>query len=265
MNGFAINASYSRAEVWAHYFALNPYPGGGNWTTGYVRVKDDLVIFANIGTPGRTGHDFPNEYDALENEMIWYGKPSAHSGQQTFRDLFRGVIAPQVFARWDSSNTKFLYLGTPHIRDYEDNFKVQEDVSTIRLTLSFTKSLDAFTDLGPEGVFTGGNVIGQEGKRVSVVVNRYERDPALRAACLRHHGANCGVCRFSFDKVYGELGKDFCHIHHITPLSESAGEHVVDPKTDMIPLCPNCHAMIHRQVPALTPQSLRAIMEQQKS
>jgi len=265
MSSFSTNASYSQAEVWAHYFGSEPYPGGGNWASGYVRAKDDLVIFANIGIPSCTGHHFPNEYHTVENEMIWYGKPNAHSGQQTFRDLFRGVLTPQVFARWNSKKSKFLYLGSPSIKNYEDNFKVMDNFTTIKLKLSFTKSSVSLADVGPEGVPINGNASGQEGKRLSVMVNRYERDPALRAACLAYHGSNCHICGFRFEEIYGDLGRDFCHIHHITPLSEVAGERSIDVKTDMIPLCPNCHAMIHRQVPALTPELLRAIIERKTS
>jgi putative restriction endonuclease len=54
------------------------------------------------------------------------------------------------------------------------------------------------------------------------------------------------ACGLNFGKFYGVHGEGFIHVHHIKPLSES-GETKVDPKTDLIPLCPNCHAMVHKK------------------
>ena len=48
--------------------------------------------------------------------------------------------------------------------------------------------------------------------------------------------------------MYGEVGKGFIHVHHIKPISEIDKEYVVDYKKDLIPVCPNCHAMLHRKI-----------------
>ncbi|MFC1460592.1 HNH endonuclease [Microvirga arabica] len=40
-------------------------------------------------------------------------------------------------------------------------------------------------------------------------------------------------------------GQDFIHIHHKRPLSLAGGPTLIDPKTDLAPLCPNCHAIVH--------------------
>jgi 5-methylcytosine-specific restriction protein A len=54
------------------------------------------------------------------------------------------------------------------------------------------------------------------------------------------------VCGFDFEKVYGEHGSGFTEVHHLKPLSELGKETKVDPITDMVVVCPNCHRMIHR-------------------
>ncbi|MGJ1536504.1 HNH endonuclease [Sphingobacterium multivorum] len=54
-------------------------------------------------------------------------------------------------------------------------------------------------------------------------------------------------CGFNFEKAYGEWGAGIIHVHHTKPLSNGEGERVVNPLTDMIVLCPNCHSMIHRR------------------
>ncbi|HBR4060523.1 TPA: HNH endonuclease, partial [Klebsiella pneumoniae] len=85
-----------------------------------------------------------------------------------------------------------------------------------------------------------------EGAKKLVTVNSYERDPKARQACIDHYGTSCKCCGIDFEKVYGEHGKGFIHVHHIKPLHEIGEEYEVNPITDMIPLCPNCHAMVHR-------------------
>lgn len=87
---------------------------------------------------------------------------------------------------------------------------------------------------------------GVEGKSSLVVGARYERDPKLRAAALAIHGYSCAACGFNFEEFYGEYGKGFIHIHHIEPLF-SVGEQTVNPETDLVPLCANCHAITHRK------------------
>ena len=81
-----------------------------------------------------------------------------------------------------------------------------------------------------------------------VVVNRYEQDPDARRACLAHHGSGCAACGFSFEESYGEIGMDFIPVHHLVPVSQLGSSYQLDPLTDLVPLCANCHAMAHRDV-----------------
>ena len=86
-----------------------------------------------------------------------------------------------------------------------------------------------------------------EGKKRIKYGTVYERNPKLRDAALKIHGFDCKVCGINFERIYGEVGKDFIHVHHIKPIS-SSGERSVNPTTDLIPVCPNCHSMIHRKI-----------------
>ncbi|HHX3401758.1 HNH endonuclease [Klebsiella aerogenes] len=99
-----------------------------------------------------------------------------------------------------------------------------------------------------------------EGAAVQVMVNRYERDRQAREAALRYHGTRCQVCGLDMAKRYGDIGQGFIHIHHLVPLSEIKQDYRLDPKTDLIPVCPNCHAMLHRRNPPYTPEELKAQM-----
>lgn len=85
-----------------------------------------------------------------------------------------------------------------------------------------------------------------EGKAKKVYSTLYERSSKLRQQALDIHGYSCSVCGFNFLKIYGEVGRGFIHIHHLKPLAQT-GEQIVDPRTDLVPVCPNCHCMIHRE------------------
>ena len=100
-----------------------------------------------------------------------------------------------------------------------------------------------------------------EGALRRIAVNAYERDPRARQACLQHHGSSCSICGFDFESEYGEIGKGFIHVHHLRQLSEIGKAYEVDPKNDLIPVCPNCHAMLHKQVPAYSSDDLKARMQ----
>jgi hypothetical protein len=88
-----------------------------------------------------------------------------------------------------------------------------------------------------------------EGGKKTVVVNRYERSNAAREMCINHWKNSCSVCKMEFEKVYGEIGKGFIHVHHLKPISQIGKTYKVDPIKDLIPICPNCHAMIHKKRP----------------
>lgn len=84
------------------------------------------------------------------------------------------------------------------------------------------------------------------GARRSVRVNAFERDERARAACIAHYGAQCAVCDFDFGKAFGSLGGGFIHVHHITPVSTIQDpSYQIDARRDLVPVCPNCHAMLH--------------------
>lgn len=91
-----------------------------------------------------------------------------------------------------------------------------------------------------------------EGAKHQVTVNAYERNPEARRKCIAYYGPTCVVCHFNFDDFYGEEFKDYIHVHHLTPLAEVRNEYVVDPINELRPVCPNCHAVIHRKTPPYT-------------
>lgn len=90
-----------------------------------------------------------------------------------------------------------------------------------------------------------------DGAVSQITSNRYERKPANRRACIAHHLTKdnrilCKVCKIDFEERYGVIGRGYIHIHHVHPLGNKQPPQDFDPTVHLKPLCPNCHAMVHR-------------------
>lgn len=105
-----------------------------------------------------------------------------------------------------------------------------------------------------------------EGGQKQKFTTYYERDRRSRDLAVGIHGYACMVCDFNFGRFYGIWGEGFIHVHHKIPLSTQKKRGKVVPKTDMIVVCPNCHAMIHRQKDkVLTLEELQKLIKKAKS
>jgi 5-methylcytosine-specific restriction protein A len=100
----------------------------------------------------------------------------------------------------------------------------------------------------------------KEGSVLNVTVNLYERNAYARRVCIDHYGYDCCICGFNFGQTFGKMGEGFIHVHHLKPLAEIGKEYLVDPVEDLRPVCPNCHAMLHRRVPAFTLSEIQRIL-----
>lgn len=99
-----------------------------------------------------------------------------------------------------------------------------------------------------------------EGSVTTVKVNRYERNQEARRKCIEFHGCQCKICGFDFEKVYGQAGKGLIHVHHVVPISSIKEEYQIDYEKDLIPVCPNCHAMIHRKKDPYTVEEIERMI-----
>jgi hypothetical protein len=113
----------------------------------------------------------------------------------------------------------------------------------------------------PEEVPVNGGLF--EGAGYRVVVNTYERNQEARRQCIAHYGATCVVCGFNFADTYGPVAEGLIHVHHITPLADIGAEYQVNPITDLVPVCPNCHAVIHWGGVTRTIAEVQALLNQQ--
>ncbi|MFV1442676.1 HNH endonuclease [Phaeobacter sp. JH60H1] len=96
-----------------------------------------------------------------------------------------------------------------------------------------------------------------EGALSLALVRKRERNPRNRLLCLRVHGYKCFCCGIKPQFKYGPAGK-VLEVHHLQPVSQLHEEKNYDPKTDLVPLCPNCHRAVHTRRP--TPYSIEELM-----
>ena len=104
-----------------------------------------------------------------------------------------------------------------------------------------------------------------EGALVTVKANKFERNQKARRECVAKKGYQCSVCGRDFEATYGEIGKNFIHVHHLTPISTIGKEYELNVDTDLVPVCPNCHYMLHRKDPPYTIEELKDILSEVES
>ena len=98
-----------------------------------------------------------------------------------------------------------------------------------------------------------------EGAVRIVELSRAERSPHVRAACIAKWGYLCRACDMMLSDLYGPIAEKLIEIHHLVPLGDR-GERDVDPEQDVVPVCPNCHWIIHQKDPPYTVQEVKAMM-----
>lgn len=86
-----------------------------------------------------------------------------------------------------------------------------------------------------------------EGRKIAYYTTRYERSAKNRNAAIKIHGTVCQGCGFDFEKTYGEIGKGYIEVHHTQPLYKEDDVVNINPATDLICVCANCHRIIHRR------------------
>jgi 5-methylcytosine-specific restriction enzyme A len=246
---FERRAKYTRPEVKARA-GLPRDSKGGNWDTGVVEHENEFIIFTNVGTQGRTGHNYGNRWE--DTCLRWYHKGGSHLGWPSVQKLLEPDCGIHVFFR-TSNDAPFEYSGTARAIEVADT-------SPVEILWSFEKAPLVEPELSiqsPEQV-TGGDY--REGAVRQVLINAYERDRTARQVCISHYGLACVACDLRLEQRYGAVGAGFIHVHHLVPLSELGSGYKLDPIRDLRPVCPNCHAMLHRQRPPLSIEELRRII-----
>jgi 5-methylcytosine-specific restriction protein A len=99
-----------------------------------------------------------------------------------------------------------------------------------------------------------------EGAKSQIYVNKYERSRINRAICLSIHGFVCAGCDLRMSDLYGPIGEGVIHVHHIEPVSLMDSPRKLNPAVDLVPLCPNCHVIVHRKTPPIPIEELKDVL-----
>lgn len=159
-------------------------------------------------------------------------------------------------AVWKSFHSKITKVPIPESAD--SDFAVTSEWMQHGIDLVFC--LLTISDVNDNNL--NSQAVQTEGTPQEIKSIRYERNPINRELCLHMKGHSCAVCGMNFFDTYGIIGKDFIEVHHTTPVSEMDENFVLDIERDLVPLCPNCHSMVHRKKPPYSIHEMKMIMEE---
>jgi 5-methylcytosine-specific restriction protein A len=245
---FEIGKAYSKNDIY-EILKVPLERRKGAWDTGYRIWEDKIFIFANVGIPGRTGDDYNNYWDG--DIFVWEGKKTSHINQPLIKKMLRNDIEIHIFTR-TNDKSPFTYEGLASASEYQNTTPVV--VNWIFDKPDEIRDERTSYEVSPRRYFP----INAASR---VYVNKYERNPLARRECIQHYGVNCSVCNINFEKVFGQIGKGFTHVHHLSLISELDEGYVLDPIKDLIPVCPNCHSMLHRKNPPYSIEELKNIIK----
>lgn len=226
-----------------------------NWSWSFINEKKKTIIFGAWDI-----HDDGNMSLILSERWMTNGKGRKANGYPQSREHIR-LIEEEGYSlltfpmKYSEENKDIDGTGPAKIGDFEP--KVTRK-ALIKIGDDWFASDEKISVRIPEELPSVGQYT--EGASKSITVNAYERNAKARAACLSHYGYVCKVCNFNFESIYGEVGRRYMHVHHVVPLSEVRKEYTLDPLKDLVPVCPNCHAMIHKTEPPLTVAALKKQM-----
>ena len=228
----------------------------------YVRQHDALLLITHPDG-GRT-HNYGDRFDPDSGHLLYVGKglegdQSMSAENRRLRD--NDFSAAYVFKSVAPRTFHFLGLARsiemPAIEDAPDRHDNMRKVFRFRLSIDTDgSSVDETPWTDPSEVETPHT----EGRTRRVWTTRYERNRHARQKCLDHWGCRCVVCNMSFGDRYGDIGQGYIHVHHLNPISESETERTVDGIHDLRPVCPNCHAMLHRRNPPISITECQSII-----
>jgi len=190
----------------------------------------------------------------LEGQIVWVVEGSGKKKRYTLRHRYRVDAVEEIedeYFRFEFYGEAGLNL-QPGIEipaeDWRKDFLKSVGIFGIgvaQLQPEYELQFNALAGVDPTIDDNKDDFEYTEGEIRETIRSYRSRSPDARTACIAEHGFLCLICGFDFAKMYGDTCKDFIEVHHIQPLSETQGPQLVNPKDDLIPICPNCHRAIH--------------------
>jgi|APSaa5957512622_1039677.scaffolds.fasta_scaffold73643_1 5-methylcytosine-specific restriction enzyme A len=197
-------------------------------------------------------HDSWETFCILANKM----KESSNEVRIKINDIPQNLKDSSTWpTSWSRISIIFIKYGIDFQLDQIETLKyhIQDSVPIFNLFLTLMPLEE--NDRSPSR-----DLNSSEGNMQKIQVNRYERNPRNRLSAITLHGLTCKICGFNFEEKYGLFGIGFIHIHHIVPVSEIDDSYQLSIADDLIPVCPNCHAIIHRRKPYLSVEDMKKML-----
>ncbi len=206
--------SFGKFKAW--FYNPDTKKFGPSKFIGYKNTTIKNYTGADYGNGGRTNKQLKMFFNKVDTEDQNYSNLMSE-----LDDFVRNKVGKKLSKKFESDKNGGIYIPK-------------------ELT---TQSTD---DSHPDEVSDQDTYI--EGAVTKVTVNRYERDPSARQQCINSSDPKytCKACNLNFGTKYGVKGNNFIHVHHIKLLSEIPEDYKIVPEKDLIQLCPNCHAMVHK-------------------
>jgi len=181
--------------------------------------------------------------DILENGILRIEGETNHSADSKIINASQNGRHIQLFYR-EIHHTTFIYYGEINLIKHVEN---KELPSKFIFSVPYDKpDHNLETELLTHGIVNESIINEAEGRKKIQKHVRYERSKKNRLKAIEIHGCICKACGFDFNAKYGaELSKDYIEIHHIESIT--SGQRIINPEIDLVPLCSNCHSMVHRK------------------
>ena len=228
---------------------------------GFENIDNTKYFFSDILPSRDTNHFYDvvkREENLNENDVIYF----VYDSYIVAKAIFTGNILIDI-----NRDDKYIYgYGLQNLELINASTRLNHKVfgtrtryiKTVEMQNEINRILNSENIVYPDEIDKQTLI---EGAKKQVIVNAYERSPIARQECIEEYGYKCYICDFDFEKVYGEIGKGFIHVHHVKPLSEIEDEYEINPIKDLRPVCPNCHAMLHKKVPAYGIDEVKGMMK----
>ena len=107
------------------------------------------------------------------------------------------------------------------------------------------------------------SVMEEEKETVSQAVTEEEAlafSERIKKECIDYYGAICDICGFDFGYTYGEAYEGCIEVHNVHGLEQEITENT-HPTADLIPVCCNCHRIIHSKTPPVSVEQMRKMVK----
>ena len=234
----------ANSEVYDHATSFKDH-GFIDWRQGAVKYQVSDIVYIYVTKPtGKIKYKCLVTKVNLSSSEIRDDRKYWVNQEEYEKSLSGFYMRLELIERVENPNLSLEKLLKNELRAAPQGPKKLEDESGLLNYIEKYFTITVDSAFFPDEIYSSSTLT--EGVKKQVFVNKYERSKEARNKCIKHHGITCKICDIDLSMIYGDLADGFIHVHHLTPISQIGEEYKINYKTDLLPVCPNCHAMLHR-------------------